>query len=382
MITGQMDASTFLARYWQRRPLLIKQVFPDFVDPVTPEELAGFACEESVDSRLVFTRKQGWDLKTGPFTERDFTSLPDANWTLLVQAVDQLVPDVAKLLRSVPFIPGWRVDDIMISYATTNGGVGPHFDYYDVFLVQGRGSRMWKTGQRCGDADLLRTGSGLKLLKEFQTEHEWLLEPGDVLYVPPGVAHWGVSRDDSLCYSIGFRAPSLGDMLLAYGEYLAEQTPADERFTDPLRKQPLRAGEIDRASWQHAHAMLTAAINDESAFARWFGRRMSEPKNPDLVVRPRKVPDVRAALQLSVNPASRICWQAHGRKLLVFADGRCIETQTSSEVSKLVQTLALPGATIESSTYRSAAARELLIELLQQGSLHAAKVPRQKRKSR
>src|SRR5690606_16336141 len=140
---------------------------------------------------------------------------------------------------------------------------GPHFDYYDVFLVQGQGSRIWKTGQRCGESDLLRTGSGLKLLKEFHTEHEWLLEPGDVLYVPPGVAHWGVSRDDSLCYSLGFRAPSLGDMLLGYGEYLADNTPADRRFTDPARKLPLRSGEIDDASLKQARNMVMQALQDE-----------------------------------------------------------------------------------------------------------------------
>ena len=142
MITGSMSAATFLARYWQQRPLLIKNAFPAFVDPISPEELAGLACEDEVDARLVFTRKKTWELKSGPFGERDFTSLPDSNWTLLVQAVDQWVPGVRHLLDSVPFIPNWRVDDVMISYATPNGGVGPHFDYYDVFLVQGQGSRI------------------------------------------------------------------------------------------------------------------------------------------------------------------------------------------------------------------------------------------------
>jgi 50S ribosomal protein L16 3-hydroxylase len=382
MITGKLDPARFLARYWQRQPLLIKGAFPAFVDPVTPEELAGLACEEGVDARLVFTRKKGWDLKSGPFGESDFTTLPERDWTLLVQAVDQWVPEVRELLTSVPFIPGWRVDDVMISFATPNGGVGPHFDYYDVFLVQGKGSRVWKTGQRCGEGDLLRTGSGLKLLREFHTEQEWLLEPGDVLYVPPGVAHWGVSRDDSLCYSLGFRAPSLGDMLIGYSDYLADQLPADQRFTDPARKLPLRSGEVDGASLKQARGMLMKALADEQAFARWFGCRMSEPKDPDVIAVPRKLPDLSRPLTLAVNPASRFCWQQHGDELLVFADGECHALRASSALLQLVQELARFDGTVSTERHRSKAARDLLLALLEQGSLIVVKAPAQKRKSR
>ncbi len=384
MITGKSGAAAFLKRYWQKRPLLIKGAFPAFDDPITPEELAGLACEPEVDARLVFTKSKTWELKSGPFRERDFTTLPDKNWTLLVQAVDQWVPEVRDLLKSVTFIPSWRVDDVMISYATPNGGVGPHFDYYDVFLVQGLGSRIWKTGQRCSERDLLRTGSGLKLLKEFHTDQEWLLEPGDVLYVPPGIAHWGVSRDNSLCYSIGFRAPSLGDMLLGYGDFIADKVPADQRFTDPLRKQPLRNGEIDSASLQQARAMVSNALSDAGAFDRWFGCQMTEPKNAALIDSPRKVPDLRKdKLTLMLNPASRLAWQAQGKRLLVFADGVCIETARSALMLKLVQALAQPGTVIAGATYQKHnAARALLQVLLMQGTLLTTKPAPQKRKSR
>ncbi len=364
------NLATFLARYWQRRPLLLKGALPGFTDPLTPEELAGLACEDEVDARLVFTRKQVWELKSGPFTERDFTSLPARNWTLLVQAVDQWVPGVKQMLASVPFIPNWRVDDVMISYATPNGGVGPHFDYYDVFLVQGQGSRVWRTGQRCTEGDLQRSGSGLKLLKEFHTEHEWLLESGDVLYVPPGIAHWGVSRDNSLCYSIGFRAPALGDMLPSFGEFLAERLPADRRFTDPARKQPLRSGEIDKASVQRAHRMATTAFADTAAFERWFGCSMTQLKYPESIQSARKLPDLRkGSWALTLNPASRIAWRKLGKQLLVFADGHCIDTTASPTLLKLAQELARPGAVITSSRYQQAAARTLLDTLLQQGTL-------------
>lgn len=371
---GQLGADTFLKRYWQRRPLLIKGAFPKLRDPVTPEELAGLACEAEADARLVFTRKHTWELKGGPFTERDFTTLPERNWTLLVQAVDQWVPEVRDMLKSVAFLPNWRVDDVMVSYATPNGGVGPHFDYYDVFLVQGQGSRVWKTGQPCGERDLLRTGSGLKLLKDFRVENEWLLESGDVLYVPPGIAHWGVSRDDSLCYSIGFRAPSLGDMLLGFGDYLADRSPADRRFTDPVRKLPLRHGEIDGASLRRARSMVKKALADTAAFDRWFGCQMTEPKQAALAGASRKLPDLRKdSVVLTLDPAARLAWQAQGRRLLVFADGACIDTVRSPVLLELVQSLAQPGNKVASGPYkRQGAARALLDSLLRQGTLKVA----------
>lgn len=382
MITGTLSAAAFLSRYWQRRPLLVKRAFPGFVDPLSPEELAGLACEEGVDARLVFTRGKTWDLQGGPFTERDFTALPDTHWTLLVQAVDQFVPGVRKLLASVPFIPNWRVDDVMISFATQHGGVGPHFDYYDVFLVQGKGSRIWKTGQRCGEGDLLRTDSGLKLLKEFHAEHEWRLETGDVLYVPPGIAHWGTSLDDSLCYSIGFRAPALGDMLLGYGEFLAERAPAHQRFTDPTRKLPLRSGELDAASLRRAHGQVMEALADPNAFARWFGCRMSEPRYPELIAPPRRLPNLDAALTVTLNPASRLCWQVQGKDLLVFADGECHTLRNSRALLQLVTALAAAGGMATTREHRSTAARALLGALLRQGTLRVTKAATQKRKSR
>src|SRR5690606_1072476 len=185
-------------------------------DPLSPEELAGLACESFVESRLVSRSNDDWRMRNGPFRERDFLKLPERDWTLLVQAVDQWLPEVRKLLRHVDFLPSWRVDDVMISYATPGGGVGPHFDYYDVFLVQGLGSRVWKLGQWCTAADELRSESGLKLLRHFETRAEYTLHPGDVLYVPPGLAHWGTSIDNSLCYSLGFRAPSVAELLMDY----------------------------------------------------------------------------------------------------------------------------------------------------------------------
>ena len=367
MIVKDAGIQDFLRDYWQKKPILLRQALPGFVDPLSPEQLAGLACEPEVESRLVFTRRKTWDMKSGPFRTKDFTTLPARNWTLLVQAVDQWLPEVRQLLSTVPFLPSWRVDDVMISYATANGGVGPHFDYYDVFLIQGQGSRIWKTGQHCTTADTLRTDSGLKLLKKFHTEHEWHLQSGDVLYVPPGVAHWGVSVDDSLCYSIGFRAPSLADAVLGYSEELAAGLSPDLRFQDPKRQQPLRAGEISKADLQQAKRQLQQVLHDDAALERWLGLHMTQPRYPEQIqpTGSRIQPDSRLAL----HPASRLAWIEQPRQLQVFVDGDSQLLPASNSLRSSLQALA-SGASV---TYRSMARNHACLEwcqsLLVTGSL-------------
>lgn len=367
MIIDGIGRERFLRDYWQRKPVLLRQALPGFVDPVSPEELAGLACESHIEARLVFTQGKKWELKSGPFKTRDFSALPDRNWTLLVQAVDQYVPGVRRLLRTVPFVPNWRVDDVMISYAVRNGGVGPHFDYYDVFLVQGQGSRIWKTGQHCTAADELRTDSGLKLLKRFDTRQEWELHSGDVLYVPPGVAHWGVSRDDSLCYSIGFRAPSASDMLLGFSDEVAAGLSPDLRFADPQRTQPLRTGEITANDLAQARRMLRQALQDDDALVRWFGSQMTQPRNPELIEPDSTRPT--AASLLSLHPASRLAWQLEGRQVRVFVDGEHTVLPASSKLRNILQQLAGGAAVSYRELGATAAVRQWCRLQLQQGSL-------------
>ncbi|MES2624188.1 MAG: cupin domain-containing protein [Pseudomonadota bacterium] len=368
---GELSVATFLRDYWQKKPLLIRNGFPGFVDPISPEELAGLACEDEVDARLVFSRGKTWKMTTGPFAETDFTSLPSRNWTLLVQAVDQWVPEVKALLESVNFIPNWRVDDVMISYATPNGGVGPHFDYYDVFLVQGQGSRIWKTGQHCTSDDLNRTSSGLKLLAEFHSEDEWLLEPGDVLYVPPGVAHWGVSRDNSLCYSLGFRAPSVSEMVLGYSDSCSDSLAPDLRYTDPKLKPGIRAGEIAESSLQQMQKLLKDALSDKHAMNMWFGSHMTQPKNPDQFVEEEFSPDIRQQnLALIAHPAARFAWQQTGQDIAFFANGEVIQCFSSPRLLKLMQQLCTANSTIATASYsKHKVCRNLLEALLAQGVL-------------
>ena len=204
---ANFDIDSFLRDNWQKKPLLIRNPWADWKNPIEPDDLAGLACEPTVESRLIVQKRKDWSVEPGPIPETRFGKLGKAPWTLLVQAVDHHVPDVAALIAPFRFIPDWRIDDVMVSYASDGGGVGPHFDQYDVFLVQGLGTRRWQVGALCDDSTELLPHDDLRLLANFEATDEWLLEPGDMLYVPPRFAHNGVAvGDDCMTYSVGFRA--------------------------------------------------------------------------------------------------------------------------------------------------------------------------------
>ena len=218
-----MPAERFLRDYWHKRPLLIRNAFPGFETPVQPEDLAGLACEEGVLARMIsLDRASGaWDVRTGPFQEEDFPGLPDHDWTLLVQDVDKWDADVRELLAQFRFLPRWRVDDIMISFAATGGSVGAHVDHYDVFLLQAQGERRWMIdasvalGKPAPDL-AFQEDVAIKLLQRFAPTHEWVLSPGDMLYLPPLVPHHGVAENPCLTFSVGMRAPSSAELIADY----------------------------------------------------------------------------------------------------------------------------------------------------------------------
>jgi len=215
---GKISEQEFLRDYWQKKPLLIKQALPNFISPLSPNELAGLACEADFESRIVIgsTDDNNWQLENGAFPEEKFAELPDDNWTLLIQGVDRYVDEVYHLVNQFDFIPRWRFDDVMVSYAARGGSVGPHFDYYDVFLLQGSGKRRWHISTENCTLDNYLSDVPLRIMKKFETETIWDVEPGDVVYVPPTVAHHGVSLDDDcMTFSIGYRSYSHQEMLLA-----------------------------------------------------------------------------------------------------------------------------------------------------------------------
>lgn len=283
-VLGGLAATDFLADYWQRKPLLVRQALPDYTSPITADELAGLALEDEVESRLVL--EQGahgpWELRHGPFHGSDFQTLPEEAWTLLVQGVDLWVPEVAAVLDHFDFLPRWRLDDIMISYAATQGSVGPHFDQYDVFLLQVEGTRRWQVGGGCDSSSPVLANTDLSILADFTVEQEWVLEPGDMLYVPPGVAHWGVAQSPGLTYSVGFRSPNLADMLGELAMDIGEQ-PDTPRYVDPPLTLSMTTDEIDPAFVAAAKQQLLALLEDEDLIAGWLARYMTSPKYPDLL---------------------------------------------------------------------------------------------------
>lgn len=375
------DADLFLRDYWQKQPLLIRNPWGAWHNPLEPDELAGLACEDDVESRLIVQADGDWAVEHGPIPETRFGSLSAHPWTLLVQAVDHVAPDVAALIAPFRFIPNWRIDDVMVSYATDGGGVGPHFDQYDVFLIQGLGQRRWQVGAHGEDACTaqtpLRPHDDLRLLATFEPIAEWLLNPGDILYVPPGVAHNGVAvGDDCMTYSIGFRAPARSELIAHYCDHLLSNLQDDDRYTDPGLKVQPNPGEVSTGALAQLQAMITDKLGDRAAFARWFGEYSSTPKNPEQDFAPDK-PMTLKRLHKAIavgqgvtrNPASRFVFIRHApHRLDLFVDGTCYPC--ADETAALAEQLcAQPHVTVPADFGASEAALALLMALINEGSL-------------
>jgi 50S ribosomal protein L16 3-hydroxylase len=278
-LLGGLSPADFLEKYWQKKPLLVRGALPGFVAPFTPVELAGLACEEDVTSRIIMEKggDYPWQVRYGPFSE-DIECLPPTHWTLLVQEVDRFVPEVAALLDHFRFIPNWRIDDVMVSYAPEAGGVGAHVDNYDVFLLQAYGRRRWQINYEPVVEEELIEDIDVRILSNFKAQEDWILEPGDLLYLPPRIAHYGIALDDCMTFSIGFRAPSHADILTEYVAYAAERVDPLARYSDPELRPQLHPGEIGPAALKKVQAVLEKALTDEEAIARWFGTFMTEPR--------------------------------------------------------------------------------------------------------
>lgn len=378
---SDFDIDLFLSDYWQKKPLLIKSPWAAWNNPLEPDELAGLACEKGVESRLIVqVREEAGDVlkvEHGPLPESRFEQLGKTPWTLLVQAVDHAVPDVAALIDPFRFVPNWRIDDVMVSYATDQGGVGPHFDQYDVFLIQGLGKRRWQVGASCTSDTPLLPHEDLRLLANFEATDEWLLEPGDILYVPPGIAHNGIAvGDDCMTYSIGFRAPSRSDLIEDWSDHLLGEMQDDDRYADPHLRVQGNPGEISTQAIADLHKMITETMLDRDAFARWFGQYNSTRKYPDMEWQPEEpisVEDVSALLADNVplcrNPASRFSLlRQSADALLLFVDGQCFEcSQDTMAFAELL--CAHDILVVDRGIGQSETVRALIATLFNQGSV-------------
>ncbi|MDO8277342.1 MAG: cupin domain-containing protein, partial [Burkholderiaceae bacterium] len=278
-LLGGLSAQQFMQRHWQRRPLLVRQAIAGFTSPLDRAALFDLAASQGVESRLVTQGPRGWRLRQGPLARRALPPLKQPDWTLLVQGVDLHHEGANALLQQFRFVPDARLDDLMISYATKGGGVGPHFDSYDVFLLQAQGRRRWRIGRQ-RDLGLVE-GAPLKILARFEPEQEFVLEPGDMLYLPPRYAHDGVALDECITCSIGFRAPARGELARELLQRLADD--ADELAGETLYRDPKQTAvdcpaAIPVALQEFARSALHAALDDPHALPRALGEYLTEPK--------------------------------------------------------------------------------------------------------
>ena len=287
-----LSADEFLRRYWQKRPLLARRALPEYAGFVQRRTLFELAARDDLESRLVLRSGGRWQVRHGPFSRRDLARLPGSGWTLLVQGVDHALPAAQELLRNFAFIPYARLDDVMVSYAPPGGGVGPHFDSYDVFLLQGTGARRWQISRQ-RDLSLI-DDAPLRILRRFRPSREWLLQPGDMLYLPPRCAHDGVAVTDCITYSIGFRAPHAQELGARFLEYLEERLQLDGIYEDPELRSERHPARIGDAMVRKVKRMLGQIRWDGAEVERFLGCYLSEPKPHVAFARPARPLPARA----------------------------------------------------------------------------------------
>ena len=352
-LLGGMSPAEFMRKHWHKKPLLVRQAIPGFEAPIPREELFELAAEEGVESRLIQQKKKGWSMDHGPFDPDSLPSTKTRDWTLLVQGVDLHNASARALLDQFRFVPEARLDDLMISYASNGGGVGPHFDSYDVFLLQVSGQRRWRISAQ---KDLsLQEGKPLKILQNFEADEEWVLEPGDMLYLPPHCAHDGVAETgDCMTYSVGFRAPTdvelTQEVLLRLGEYLADDEAPGKRFADPKAQATESPGELPGAMLDFAAKALQRVAGDPVLLARALGEVLSDPKPsvqfdgeglPDggwapeqAVVLDRRTRMLHDAKHVFVNGEAFVVGGKDGRLLRQLADSRNLSAREAAGLSE------------------------------------------------
>ena len=320
------DAGDFVSRYWQKRPCLLRGAFAEFESPLSPEELAGLACEDGVHSRLVLERggASPWQVRYGPFEERDFLDLPESHYSLLVSECEKWLPELADLLDQFRFIPDWRIDDLMVSYAPRGGSVGAHVDEYDVFLLQAMGRRRWRYTTGRPAASRLVEGLELALLEEFSPDHEAVLEPGDMLYLPPGIAHHGVALEPCMTYSIGFRAPTASSLLESLALECERGGGPGHRYRDPDLELDRDPAEITAREIESLRALASEMLDRPAGVWRdAIGKLLSDaPVMRDADdPQPVHISDLLQGDWVK-HPETRLLYHADGDEIRCYYNGR------------------------------------------------------------
>ena len=329
---GELTVEEFITDYWQKKPVCVRNGIAFQEALIAVDELAGLALEPEVESRLIENKGdiKNWQVIHGPLSEADFNKERDFPWTLLVQGVDCFVPEVHDFLAKFRFLPSWRLDDLMISYATKGAGVGAHYDRYDVFLIQGEGQRQWQVGQTCNENSALMVHDQLSLLQNFELSEEFILNPGDMLYIPPLVAHKGVALSDvCVTYSVGFRSPSHGDVLTTFADERSMDISADLRLKD--HGFTSNSGEISALDVEGLMQLMRDQITPENV-AQWFGKYSTEAKYPALDMAEEAmdqselesiISDAYGVLRVSEGVRLAYTWQGDGG-LTLFVQGEAL----------------------------------------------------------
>ena len=361
-LLGGLSPAQFMRRHWQRRPLMVRQAWPQVQPPASRAELFALCAQDDVESRCVELRGGQWRLRPGPLRRRSLPPLTQPDWTLLVQGLDLHLDSAHRLLRAFDFIPQARLDDLMLSYASDGGGVGPHVDAYDVFLLQVQGRRRWRIAEP-GDAHFV-PGLPLRILSTFKSQQEWVLEPGDLLYLPPGWAHEGVAvGGDCMTASVGFRSPTSAELAAALLQQLAEELSEDglpeggvwaKRYADPGLAPTLHSGAVPLGLKAFAHRSLKRVMDDEQAVARALGRWLTEPKaqvwfvpsaqrleQGQGVVLDRRTRMVHDERHLFINGEAFEVAGLDGRLLRRLADERRLEGRALERLSEQARSAAL-----------------------------------------
>lgn len=273
---NKLSQEEFLKAYWQKKPVVIRQGFKDFVDPISIDEFAGIAMEESVQSRLVSKINGEWNAEFGPFESYDH--LGEQDWSLVIQALDNFSEEAAELIEPFRFLPHWRLDDLMASFATKGGSVGPHVDNYDTFICQGSGSRHWRVGDKGQHTEVI-AHEALLHVEPFSAIIDIEMQAGDILYIPPGFPHEGVALEPSMSFSIGFRANSAISLLSGFADYLIDNDLGEQLLEDPDRLPIKHSGEITNKDYSSIKKQLQNLLDDDELFQSFTGTFLSNAKH-------------------------------------------------------------------------------------------------------
>ncbi|MEW6313737.1 MAG: cupin domain-containing protein [Pseudomonadota bacterium] len=345
-LLGGLTADIFLRDYWQKKPLLVRNAVPGFTGLLERDQLIELACHEDAQARLITCRNQTWEVAYGPFVPRDFKRLPK-HWTILLQGLNHFLPQAQRLLLQFNFVPYTRLDDLMVSYAPPGGGVGPHFDSYDVFLLQGMGRRRWQVGAQ-RDMELVEDAP-IRVLRRFQPEQEWVLEPGDMLYLPPRYAHDGVALDECMTYSIGFRAPSAQELVTQFLVYLQDRVELAGMYADPGLRRQSHPAQIGDDMVEQVEEMLGKVRWGKREVQDFLGHYLSEPKPHIFFDPPRKpLTPARFAVQLErrgVHLSLKTQMLFRGRSVYINGESCNVGTRSIQLLMQLADGRVLPPGT-------------------------------------